>query len=89
MCRVQDILYTLLAVWSEPVCGGLGKIDYKKLRKINPEAARKAVLEYLKTNKGNISQAASVFCISRCVVYNILRKEKEGDLRDRPRTPQR
>jgi len=33
-----------------------GKIDYKQLRKINPEAARKAVLEYLKTNNHNISE---------------------------------
>ena len=30
-----------------------GKINYKVLRKINPEAARLAVIEYLKTNKGN------------------------------------
>jgi hypothetical protein len=35
-----------------------GKINYKVLRKINPEAARLAVIEYLKTNKGNISKAA-------------------------------
>ena len=64
-----------------------GKIDYKQLRKVNPEAARLAVLEYLGTNGHNISQAASVFGISRSVVYDILRKEKEGDLRDQPRTP--
>jgi len=31
------------------------RIDYKTLRKINPEAARIAVLEYLKTNRGNIA----------------------------------
>jgi transposase len=64
-----------------------GKIDYKQLTKVNPEAARLAVLEYLRTNGRNISQAASVFGISRSVVYNIPRKEKEGDLRDQPRTP--
>ena len=29
------------------------RIDYKELGKINPEAARKAVLEYLKTNEAN------------------------------------
>ncbi len=29
------------------------RIDYKTLRQINPEAACKAVLEYLKTNGGN------------------------------------
>jgi hypothetical protein len=35
-----------------------GKINYQVLRRINPEAARLAVIEYLKTNKGNISEAA-------------------------------
>jgi len=64
-----------------------GRIDYKQLRKVNPEAARFAVLEYLKTNDRNISQAAWVFGINRAVVYNILRKEREGNLRDRPRAP--
>ena len=33
------------------------KIDYKQLRKINPEAARRAALEYLKTTSHNVSQA--------------------------------
>jgi len=63
-----------------------GRIDYKELRKINPETARAAVLEYLKTNT-NISQAAWMFGITRAVLYNILKKEKEGDLRDRSRPP--
>jgi transposase-like protein len=64
-----------------------GRIDYKQLRKVNPEAARFAVLEYLKTNDHNVSQTAQIFGINRAVVYSILRKEKEGDLKDRPRTP--
>jgi len=64
-----------------------GKIDYKQLRRINPEAARKAVLEYLKTNNRNISEAASIFGINRTVVYDIIRKEREGDLKDRSRVP--
>ena len=64
-----------------------GEINYKVLRKINPEAARLAVIEYLKTNKGNISEAARVFGIQRTVVYDILKKEGEGDLRDRSRAP--
>jgi len=64
-----------------------GKIDYKQLRKINPEAARRAVIEYLKTNGHNISQTALVFGITRPVVYDIIRKEREGDLKDRSRTP--
>jgi hypothetical protein len=46
------------------------------MRKINPEAARRAVLEYLKTNGHNISQSVSVFRINRPVIYDILRKER-------------
>ena len=64
-----------------------GKIDYKRLRKINPEAARRAVLDYLKSDGYNISQAALVFGINRTVVYDILWKEKEGNLKDRSRAP--
>ena len=63
------------------------RIDYKTLRQINPEAARKAVLEYLKTNGGNKAEAARVFGVKRIVVYDILKKAGEGDLRDRPKTP--
>ncbi len=63
------------------------RIDYKQLSKVNPEAARFAVLGYLKTNNHNISQTAQIFGINRAVVYNILRKENEGDLKDHPRTP--
>jgi len=64
-----------------------GKIDYKQLREINPETARRAVLEYLKSNGHNISQTALVFGINRTVVYDVLRKEKEGNLKDRSRAP--
>ena len=49
------------------------RIDYKTLRQINPEAARKAVLEYLKTNDGNKADAAKVFGVNRTVVYDILK----------------
>ena len=63
------------------------RIDYKSLRKINPETARLAVLEYLKTNKHNIAQASRVFGINRSVVYDILNKEKEGNLKDRSKAP--
>ena len=51
-----------LIVWSgnamkagRPTSLLLGKIDYKQLTKVNPEAARLAVLEYLGTNGNNIS----------------------------------
>jgi len=65
------------------------KIDYKGLRKINPEAARRAILEYLKSNGGNISEAARVFGVNRRVIYDILKKDREGDLKDRSKTPRR
>jgi putative transposase len=65
---------------------GRGTIDYKGLRQFNAEAARRAVLEYLKTNS-NISEAARMFGITRAVIYDILRKEKTGDLADRSRVP--
>jgi len=63
------------------------RISYKQLRKINPQAARQAVVEYLKTNGHNISNAAQVFGINRPVVYDIVKKEREGNLKDRSRTP--
>ena len=62
-------------------------ISYKELRKINPEAARLAVLEYLRANELNISETAKIFGINRPVVYDILKKEKEGDLSDRSKAP--
>ena len=64
-----------------------GKIDYKQLRKINPEAARRAVVEYLKTNNHNVSEAAFIFEINRAVVYDIIRRSEEGDLKDRSKIP--
>jgi transposase len=64
-------------------------IEYRALREVNPEAARLAVLEYLKTNGGNKSDAAKAFGITRPVVYDILKKQAEGDLSDRSRAPKR
>jgi hypothetical protein len=64
-----------------------GRIDYKKSRRINPEAARRAVMEYLKTNGHHVSQTAAVFRVNRPVIYDIITKDKEGDLRDRSRVP--
>jgi len=46
-----------------------------------------AVLQYLRRNGHNVSDASRVFGINRSVVYDIMKKEREGDLRDRPRTP--
>ena len=62
-------------------------IDYKALRAINPVAARLAVLEYLSSCGHNIAHTARAFGITRPTVYDILAKQKEGDLHDRSKTP--
>ena len=64
-----------------------GKIDYKELRKTSPAAARQAVIEYWKSDGVNVSATARLFGINRSVVYDIVHKWLEGDLRDRPKTP--
>jgi len=65
------------------------RIDYKTLRRINAEAARRAVLEYLASCGHNIAATARVFGITRPVVYDILAKQLQGNLADRPQAPQR
>lgn len=65
------------------------KISYKLLRKINPETARTAVLEYLSSNGGNVSDCSKTFGITRVVIYDIIRKGKEGDLKDRHKAPKK
>ena len=65
------------------------RIDYKTLRRINPEAARRAVLEYLGSCGHNIAETARVFGITRPVVYDILAKQGAGNLQDRSRAPHR
>jgi len=65
------------------------RIDYKRLRRSNPETARIAVLEYLSSNGGNISDCSEVFGINRMVVYDIIRKNTEGNLNDRSKAPKR
>jgi hypothetical protein len=44
------------------------RIDYKQLRRINPEAARRAVLDYLRSSGHNIAKTAAVFGINRPVL---------------------
>ena len=63
------------------------RIDYKTLRGINPEAARQAVLECLESNGGNVTDVSRIFAITRSVVYDIRKKQVEGDLRDRSKVP--
>jgi hypothetical protein len=57
-------------------------IDYKALKKVNAEVARKEVA-YL--NAASVSSAARLFGITREVVYSVISREQDGDLKDRPR----
>ena len=63
------------------------RISYKALRSFSPEAARKAVLEYLASNGGNVSETSKIFGINRVVVYDIIKKGKQKNLRDRSKAP--
>lgn len=64
-------------------------IPYKRLRQLNHEAARLAVLEYLDTNGGNKADTARVFGITRPVVYDILAKHRQGCLKDKSKAPKK
>jgi len=63
------------------------RIDYKALRKINPEAARRAVPECLASSGHNIAATARAFGITRPVVHDILAKQRAGVLGDGAKTP--
>lgn len=62
-------------------------INYKELRKSNPQTARQAVIQYLQSLDNNISATAKTFGINRPVVYDIITKYRQGDLKDRPKIP--
>ena len=64
-------------------------IDYKKLRSVNPETARQAVLDLLASVGGDVSAAARAFGVQRSVVYDIQRRARAGSLADRSRRPHR
>jgi hypothetical protein len=64
-------------------------IDYKNLRRLDPEAARQAVLDYLASADGNVAATARAFAVQRSVVYDILRRQHAGSLADRSYVPNR
>ena len=65
-------------------------IDYKKLRRLDPEAARQAVLDYLRSVDGNVAATARAFAVQRSVIYDIQRRARDdGSLADRSRRPHR
>jgi len=57
-------------------------LEYRELRTISPKAARQAILQILKTNKGNLASTARILHTSRRTIYKALRKQKEQCLDD-------
>ena len=62
-------------------------LEYRELRTISPKAARQAILQILKTNKGNVASTARILHASRRTIYKALRKQKEQCLNDTSTAP--
>lgn len=62
-------------------------LDYKELRGISPKAARRAILQVLKSVDGNVAVAARLLHTTRRTIYKALRKEKGGNLDDSSTAP--
>jgi transposase len=57
-------------------------LDYKELRRISPGAARRAILQILKSTDGNVAEAARLLHTTRRTIYKALKKNKGGNLDD-------
>lgn len=64
-------------------------LDYQQLRTISPKAGRQAILQILKSCKGNVSKTAHILGITRSTVYKAIKKQKEENLNDCSRAPKR
>ncbi len=57
-------------------------LDYGELREISPQAARRAILQILKSRKGNVTETARLLHTTRKTIYKAMEKQAEGDLDD-------
>lgn len=57
-------------------------LDYQQLRDISPQAARKAILQVLKSTNENVAQTAKLLHTTRRTVYKAMYRNKSGDLSD-------
>lgn len=62
-------------------------LDYQELRNISPEAARRAVLQVLRSLDGNVAKTARALNTSRPTVYKAMAKKAAGSLADAARAP--
>lgn len=57
-------------------------LDYKELRGISPQAARRAILQVLKATGGNVAETAMLLHTTRRTIYKALKKGADGNLDD-------
>jgi transposase len=62
-------------------------LDYKELRGISPKAARRAILQVLKSVDGNVTEAARLLHTTRRTIYKALKKDETGNLDDSSTAP--
>src|ERR1035438_1722006 len=62
-------------------------LDYKELRGISPKAARRAILQVLKSVGGNVAECARLMHTTRRTIYKALQKDKTGNLNDYTTAP--
>ena len=62
------------------------ELNYNELRKVNPEAARLAVVKIYEQNQ-NKSETAKMFCTTRKTIRKCLAKYARGDLTDDSKAP--
>jgi len=62
-------------------------LDYKELRGISPKAARRAILQVLKSVDGNVAVCARLLHTTRRTIYKALKKDENGNLDDSSTAP--
>jgi transposase len=62
-------------------------LSYNELRKVNPEAAREAIIQILDSAGDNVSEAARLLNTTRKTIYKAIKKKFLGNLSDESRAP--
>jgi putative transposase len=62
-------------------------LEYNELREISPHAARQAILQILKSNRGNVTVTARLLHTTRKTIYKAIKKKEGDDLDDTSTAP--